>query len=74
MTHPGRIMWFSFLLGWLIKAGVMRYGGVAIYQRLKPMAMGLIAGDATMVVGFLLVSSVLQLCGIQPQPGPSIWW
>jgi hypothetical protein len=41
----GRYMAFSFLLGWLIKVAVNRYGGSILYQRLKPLMIGLIAGD-----------------------------
>ena len=53
---PGYYHWFSFLLGWLIKTAVTRYGGARMYQRLKPLMIGLIAGSmlakfVPMVVG-----------------------
>jgi len=35
----------SFLLGWFIKVMVTKYGGSRIYQRLKPLMFGLIAGE-----------------------------
>ena len=38
-------MAFSFLLGWFIKALVVKYGGEAAYRKLKPLMFGLIAGD-----------------------------
>lgn len=44
-SYPGRAMAASFLIGWLIKVAVMRYGGAAGCQRLKPLMFGLIAGD-----------------------------
>ncbi len=42
---------FSFFLGWAIKKGASRYGGIAMVQRLKPVMIGLIAGE--MLGGFI---------------------
>lgn len=42
---------WSFLLGWLLKVLVTRYGGIGVYNRLKPMVFGVIAGD--MLGGFV---------------------
>jgi hypothetical protein len=43
--YTGRIFCFSLLIGWLIKVLVTRYGGAPLYQRLKPLMFGVIAGD-----------------------------
>jgi len=40
----------AFLLGWLIKHTVVKYGGNAWYNRLKPMMYGLIAGEVLSAV------------------------
>ena len=40
----------SFLIGCFLKTVIVKYGGDATYQRLKPLMFGLIAGD--MLVGF----------------------
>jgi len=37
-------MAFSFLIGWMIKSAATKYGGANLYQRLKPLMIGLIAG------------------------------
>ena len=37
-------MAFSFLAGWLVKSLVVRYGGGRLYERLKPLMVGIIAG------------------------------
>jgi len=42
------ILWFSFLLGWLCNALCMRYGGVALYKKLRFFFIGLIIGDFLM--------------------------
>jgi hypothetical protein len=44
-TFQSRTLAVSFLLGWLIKLAVTKYGGARVYQRLKPLMIGLIAGD-----------------------------
>ncbi len=57
----------SFLAGWGIKTAVTRLGGYGLYQRLKPLMFGIIAGDFLaaligMVVGAVYYASTgLQL-------------
>ena len=43
--YAGKVFALSFLVGWLVKLGVTKYGGFKTYQRLKPLMFGLIAGD-----------------------------
>ncbi|MBA3845895.1 MAG: hypothetical protein H0X45_04545 [Planctomycetes bacterium] len=63
-------IWFSFAVGWFVKMLVMRYGGVGVYQRLKPAAAGLIAGEAIMTLLFLLVGLVRYALGYAPGDMP----
>lgn len=60
-TYPGRCFAMSFLLGWVIKAFIAKYGGATIYQRFKPIMFGVIAGE--MLGGLLpmIVSAVYYL-------------
>ena len=44
-TYPSVVIWGSFLIGWAIKSLVVRFGGGRVYQNLKPVFMGLIAGE-----------------------------
>jgi hypothetical protein len=37
--------WMTFLIGWLIKTAVTRYGGLELYRRLLPLFLGMIVGD-----------------------------
>ncbi|MCY2928620.1 MAG: hypothetical protein NTV86_03840 [Planctomycetota bacterium] len=51
-------MAFSFLLGWLAKIAATHLGGHTVYEKVKPLMIGLIAGEilaATipMIVGAL---------------------
>jgi len=43
-----RILWFSFFLGWMCNALCMRYGGVALFKKLRFFFIGLIIGDFLM--------------------------
>jgi hypothetical protein len=49
--YPSFYTWFTFLLAWLLKVGVTTYGGARLYERLKPLMIGIIAGS---VLGNLL--------------------
>jgi hypothetical protein len=44
-TEPQRRMAGSFIIGWLIKVLVSKYGGAKSYQALKPLMFGLVAGE-----------------------------
>ena len=44
-AYPTRLFAFSFLLGCLVKVLVTRFGGSKIYQNLKPLFFGMIAGE-----------------------------
>ena len=44
-TYPAALTCGSFLLGWAAKGAIVRYGGASLHQRLKPVFLGLIAGE-----------------------------
>jgi hypothetical protein len=44
-SYPAKAMAASFLIGWMIKVAVARYGGAGGYNHFKPLMFGLIAGD-----------------------------
>jgi hypothetical protein len=52
---PSHYVGFSFLLGWLIKSFIMKYGGARLYQSAKPLMLGLVAGE---VLGALIPAIV----------------
>jgi hypothetical protein len=45
-TPAARFIWVPFLLGWLVKLVVVRYGGLSLYTRLMPFFVGVIVGDS----------------------------
>ncbi len=57
-----RILWFSFLVGWLCNHLSLRYGGVALFKKVRFFFIGLIIGDFVMggswaLVGFFTTAS-----------------
>ena len=46
--------WFSIFLGWVFKAVILKYGGVSLYRRLRPLFLGLILGHV-FAAGFWVV-------------------
>lgn len=54
-TEPQWRLCGSFLVGWLIKVCVTKYGGARTYQKLKPLMFGLIAGE---IMGSLVPSAI----------------
>jgi len=44
-TQSMDYMWTPFLIAWVIKSTVIRYGGFRVYRRLVPLVIGVIIGD-----------------------------
>jgi hypothetical protein len=42
---PMQVLWMPYFVGWLLKTLVVRYGGLRLYRRTIPLAIGLIVGD-----------------------------
>ena len=50
--------WTPFMIAWLVKAWVLRYGGAKLYRRLLPFFLGLIVGA---VPGFSAANTIIIL-------------
>lgn len=57
-TAPMAALSFSFLLGWIVKEAVTRVGGLKLYQRTKPLMVGIIAGDVLAGLVWIVVGVV----------------
>jgi hypothetical protein len=40
-TRPVSVLWFSMMVGWLLKALVVRFGGAGLYRKAMPVFIGL---------------------------------
>lgn len=61
-----RILWFSFFVGWLVNQLALRYGGVALFSKVRYFFFGLILGDFLMggmwaVIGLYTGTSYMVL-------------
>ena len=68
-SHQAQMLYFSFFLGWLIKTVVTRYGGSRVYQQLKPVMVGLVAGEVLAGLTPLLVGFVYYVLTGLRAPG-----
>ena len=57
-TWPSRVLAPPILMGLALKFVVTRYGGAWAYQKLKPLMIGLIAGEMLMGVIFMIIGAV----------------
>ncbi len=62
-TQPVQDLWASILVGWLIKAGLLRYGGYRIYDIGTRVMLGLIFGQFMAAAGWLVVDTVTGTTG-----------
>lgn len=54
------VFWFSALLAWLIKALILRYGGMKLYRQARPFFLGMILGEFAIAVFWTLANAVLD--------------
>ena len=57
-TVASEQIWFPVFLGYVIKVGVLRFGGTPAYNRVKDAALGLIVGEFASVGLWLLVDAL----------------
>lgn len=69
-TYAGNAFAQSFIIGWIIKVAITKYGGAAIYQRFKPLMFGLIAGEMLGGLMPMVVSLIYYIVtgGEMPKP------
>ena len=57
-VYATSMVWASFLVGWAAKTLVVRFGGGKVYHQLRPLFIGLIAGEL-FIVGIAIVIDLL---------------
>lgn len=51
-------IWFTIFISWLIKTIVVRYGGLKLFQKLRPLFLGLILGQFTCNGTWILIDAI----------------
>lgn len=67
-TWPMSKLWFSILIGWLLRTLVLRFGGASLYTAMRAPMFGLILGEAAVSAVWLIVSVVLSSLGMDYRP------
>ncbi len=62
-TQPVQDLWFSILIGWLVKATALRYGGYRIHDRGIRVMLGLILGQFLTCTAWLIVDAITGSTG-----------
>jgi hypothetical protein len=62
------VFWFPILVAWLLKTLVIRYGGMRLYARVRPLFLGLIFGEFSCATMWTLLSIFFNT------PVPSFPW
>lgn len=60
---PSVALWFSIFLGWLAKCVVVRFGTASLYERCKPIFLGLVLGETAAGAAWLVAAYVLHAFG-----------
>ena len=64
--------WFSLMLGWLAKVLILKFGGASLYQKARPIFVGLIFGEALAAGVWMLISLALAMAGYDYQSIPML--
>jgi hypothetical protein len=70
-TEPQWRLCGAFIVGWLIKYLTTKYGGARVYQRLKPLMLGLIAGEIMGALIPSIIGAIYFACTGEP---PKQFW
>ncbi|MGE4535415.1 DUF6785 family protein [Halomonas sp.] len=62
-TQPVQDLWFSILIGWVIKSAALRYGGYRVYDSGIRVMLGLILGQFLGCAGWLVVDAITGTTG-----------
>lgn len=63
-SYATKMIWFSVLVGWIVKVLIVRFGGASLYRSAKPVFLGLIIGEAGAAAFWLMVSLVRSSMGL----------
>ena len=62
-TWPMQCVWFSVFIAWVIKAVILKYGGIGIFRKLRPLFLGLILGGFATAGIWLIIDFFTGMVG-----------
>lgn len=63
LTHPIYNVWFSVFIAWMLKSFILKYGGPAVYMRLRPFFLGMVLGGFTSAGVWLIIDYFTGMSG-----------
>lgn len=69
LTFPIKMFWFSIFFGWLCKVLITRFGSNDSYRKTIPAFLGLVLGDVTMILFWLVIDGWSGRTAHQLMPG-----
>ncbi len=66
-TFPVGRMWFAFLVGWLIKVMVTKFGGARAFRSALPLMVGVIAAELLSAIGWTIAGAIAFALDIKVQ-------
>ena len=73
-TYPGGRFAASFLVGFVMKWAIVKYGGDKAYRRLKPVVIGLVAGDMLFGLTASTIGGIYYSITGAALPKYSVFW
>ncbi len=58
-TWSGMVFFFPFMVAWIIKSSVLRFGGAETYRKLSPFMLGMILGEFGMAIFWAILATPL---------------
>ncbi len=68
-TLPLRALWLSIFFGWLAKVLITRFGGHDTYRSATPLFLGLVMGEVSMMLFWIVIDGWQGRMGHQLMPG-----
>jgi hypothetical protein len=66
-SYPITNFAFAFLVGWAVKVAVLRTGGAKSYHQIKPLMIGVIGGELTIALVWMIVGAIYYAAtGLEP--------
>ncbi|MEX0776461.1 MAG: DUF6785 family protein [Phycisphaeraceae bacterium] len=72
-TWAGYAVTISFFIGWFIKLSVVKVGGARSYQKVKPLMVGVIAGELLAALSWVMVGAIYYAATDLAPRGPKIF-
>jgi hypothetical protein len=55
------VFWFPMFVAWIVKSLVVRYGGMRLFAKLRPLFLGMIFGEFTSAVVWTLAAAAWDI-------------